>query len=60
MQKSTTKDKVGHYIYDETKNPIKRVKTHEHNSFPRIWMESYCNYTYSRIDGSLNWIFVQA
>lgn len=57
--KSTSKDKVSYYIYDKTKNPIKG-KTHELNAFPRIWMESFWSYTYSRIDDSLNWIFVQA
>ena len=29
MQKRTTRDKLSHDIYDKTKNPIKKVKTHE-------------------------------
>lgn len=34
--KRTTRDKLSHDIYDETKNPIKKVKTHEPKAFPRF------------------------
>lgn len=57
--KSTTEDKRSHHIYDATKNRIMKMKTHALKAFSSISRETFCHYTYSRIDPSLNSIFTQ-
>lgn len=52
--KSTRRDKVGHYIYDKSKNSTKKVKNHKLTGFPSIWMEFFCSYHLLK-----DWLFIK-